>query len=430
MEIAYVVILFAVLIVLLIAGIPVSFAMGISGILGIIFFIGPTQLQQISSIILHYGTNSSLLVAPMFVLMAEILVVSGISRDLYDGIYKWFNRVPGSLAVTTVLASAGFASVCGSSPATVATVAPISAPEMIKRNYSRKLISGSIVTGGTLGILIPPSMALIIQGIVTETSIVKLFIAGIIPGILLTAILVLTIIITVLLCPEYAPKGRMEEFTWFEKFSALKKIIPVVILAFVLIYSMYTGIATATEAAGVGVVIALFISIVMKRMTWKKLQESLYRSAKTSAMILFLIFGGVIFSFVVGYLGAADLMMDFLMQFNLDRWVIFFIFIVILLILGMFMDPISMIMLTMPIMFPIIMELGFDPVWFGIIVTITLEIGMITPPVGLNLFVLKGTVPQLDLMDDIVKGSLPYIFIFILFIILLCVFPILTTLLI
>lgn len=416
-----VLILFVILLSLLFIGIPIAFSMGLSGIIGIIIFIGPTQLSQIPSIIFNQGTSSTLLVAPLFILMSEILIVSGISKDLFEVVYRWFSRVPGSLAVSTVLASAGLASVTGSSPATVATIGGISAPEMHKRNYSKKLSSGAIVTGGTLGILIPPSVAMVIYGIATETSIVKLFIAGIVPGITLTLILSLVIIIYALIRPEAAPKG--EKFTWNEKFSVLKKIIPILVLVITIIYSMYAGLATPTEAAGVGVFISIIISLAMRRLTLSGMKTALIKSARTSSMVLMLIFGGTIFAFVVNYLDAASLLLDFIAQFDLNRWVVMSILLFILLILGMVMDPLSLLILTMSFMFPVVVDLGFDPVWFGVVVTVLSEIGMITAPVGLNLFVLKGMSPELDLVEDIIKGAIPFVFVLIGFVILLCFFP-------
>lgn len=422
------ILLLATLIILLLIGIPIAFAIGLSGIIGIVFFIGPAQLSQLATIIFTQGTSATLLVAPLFILMSEILVVSGISKDLFTVVYKWFSRLPGSLAVTSVLASAGFASVTGSSPATVATIGTVSVPEMIKRNYSKKLSAGAIVTGGTLGILIPPSMAMIIYGIITETSIVKLFIAGIIPGVVLTVILSGVIIIYCLIKPDAAPKG--EKFTWSEKFKVLYKIIPVLLLVIAVIYSMYAGIATPTEAAAVGVIMSIIISISMGRLKLKDLNKALKNSAKTSSMVLFIILGGLIFSFVVNYLGIAKMMMEPILQFGFNRWMILALFLGVLLILGMLVDPISLIMLTMPFMFPVIIQLGFDPIWFGVVTTVLVEIGMITPPVGLNLFVLKGVSQELDIVNDITKGTIPFVFVLLSFVALLCVFPGIVTILI
>lgn len=415
------IILFCILFGLLAIGMPIAFALGVSSLLGIVLLLSPAQLPQIINIIYSEGTNGTLLVAPLFILMAEILIVSGISRDLFDCVNKWFSRIPGSLAVTSILSAAGFSSVTGSSPATVATIGGISAPEMMNRNYSKKLSSGAIVTGGTLGILIPPSLAMIIYGIITETSIVKLFIAGIIPGILLTILLSLVVILYALIRPESLPKG--EKYTWKERFSSLIQILPVAILAFVIIYSMYSGLAGATEAAGVGVVVALLISFVMKRMTWEGFTQALVRSAKTSSMILFLIIGGMLFSFVVAYLGVASMLIDLITSLGLGPWTALAILMLVLIFLGMFLDPISMLTLTMPFMFPLVVDLGFDPIWFGVMVAIAAEIGMITPPIGLNLFVLKGAVPELDLEEDIVKGALPFVLVLLSALVLLALFP-------
>lgn len=410
----------------LIVGTPIAFSLGIAGVLGIITFLSPDQLGQLVNIVFTNGTSSTLLVAPMFILMAEILIISGLSKDLFDAASKWFSRLPGGLAITVVAACAGFSSVTGSSAATVATIGSMSLPEMLKRKYSPRLSAGTIVTGGTLGILIPPSMALIIYGILTEVSIAKLFIAGIIPGITVALLLCLSIISYSKLKPENAPRG--EAYSWKERWLSLFKIVPVVILSLFILGSMYSGIATPTESAGIGVVSALIIALALRRLTWKKLKESLIKSAKTSSMVMLLIFGGMTFAFIVGYLNIPEQILELITQFGLSRWFVYILFVLILLVFGCFLDPIGMMLLTMPFMFPTMIQLGFDPIWFGIIVTITAEIGMITPPIGINLFILKSTVPELDLMD-IVKGAAPFILVLIVAIILFSIFPQMVTVL-
>lgn len=413
--------IFLLMFALLALGIPIAVALGTAGILGVFIFMGPDKLGIVTSIIYNQGTSSLLLVAPLFILMSEILIASGIAKDMYDAVYKWFSRVPGSLAVTSVFASAGFASVTGSSPATVATIGGFSSPEMIKRNYSKKLSSGAITTGGTLGVLIPPSTAMVIYGIVTETPISDLFIAGIIPGILLTLILAIVIIIYAIIKPEAAPKG--EAFSWKEKFQSLSGLIPFFLLIVAVICSMYMGLTTPTEAAALGAFLSLVIALLMRRLSLKAFTEALLKTAKTSSMVLLLLFGGAFFSYVVTYLGIADLIMNLTMMYDVNRVGVLAIFLFILLIMGMVLDPLSMLMISLPIMFPVMVELGYDPVWFGIVVVVLVEIGMITPPIGMNLFVLKGVSPSLDLYEDIVKGAAPFVLVLIGFVILLCIFP-------
>ncbi|MEH7253806.1 TRAP transporter large permease [Neobacillus niacini] len=415
------------LLVPIILGTPIAFSLGIAGILGIIFFLSPNQLTQVTSIVLSNSTSNTLLVAPMFIIMAEILIISGISGDLFNAARKWLSRLPGGLAITAIAACSGFAAVTGSSGATVATIGSMSVPEMLKQKYSVRLAAGSVVSGGTLGILIPPSMALIIYGVTNEVSISKLFIAGIIPGIIVAILLSIAIVIYSKMKPENAPGG--ESYSWKQRWFSLITILPILVISFIIIISMYTGIATPTESAGLGVVASLITAGLMRRLTWENLKIAMLKSAKTSSMVLLLIIGGMTFGFVVGYLNIPEQIVSSIQQLDLNRWMVLTLFIVILLIMGCFLDPISMILLTMPFMFPVIVQLGFDPIWFGIIVTITCEIGMITPPVGMNLFVLKSVVPEIKL-NDIIIGSAPFILVLMLAIVLFVFFPQFVTMLI
>ncbi|MBN1227752.1 MAG: TRAP transporter large permease subunit [Deltaproteobacteria bacterium] len=411
----------------LIVGTPIAFALGFSSISVILVFMRPNQLIQLTSIVLNNGTSSTMLVVPMFVLMAEILIVSGITKDIFDAAHKWLGRLPGGLGVAVIATCAGFASVTGSSGATVATIGSMSVPEMLKRNYSTRLSAGCVVTGGTLGFLIPPSMSLIVYGLITEVSIAKLFLAGVIPGIIVAILLSLVIIGYARVKPENAPKGDWVPLK--EKYLALIKALPVVMLALFIIVSLYTGIATPTESAAVGVMASIIISLVMGRLTLNKLIESLIKSAKTTSMVLMLVFGGMTFAFVVGYLGIPEKIVENIIDLNLSRWMVFILLIFILIVLGCFIETIGMMLVTLPFMFPIINQLGFDPVWFGIIVTLTAEIGLISPPIGMNLFVLKATVPDLQL-TQIIAGSVPFILVLFVAIALFSIFPQLVTLLV
>jgi C4-dicarboxylate transporter DctM subunit len=411
----------------LIVGTPIAFAMGFSSIAVILVFMSPHQLVQLTSIILNNGTSGTMLVVPMFILMAEILIVSGISKDIFDAAHNWLCRLPGGLGVTVIATCAGFASVTGSSGATVATIGSMSVPEMLKRNYSRRLSAGCVVTGGTLGFLIPPSMSLIVYGLITEVSIAKLFIAGVIPGITVAFLLSLVIIGYAKLKPESAPRG--EPVAWKLKWMALIKALPVVMLALFIIVSLYTGIATPTESAAVGVMASILISAAMGRLSLNKLKESLIRSAKTASMVLMLVFGGMTFAFVVGYLNIPEQIVKGIMLLDLSRWISFTLLIFILLVLGCFIETIGMMLLTLPFMFPIITQLGFDPVWFGIIVTLTAEIGLISPPIGMNLFVLKASVPELQLAE-IITGSVPFILVLLAAIAIFSAFPQIVTILV
>ena len=414
------IVLFTLLVVALAIRVPISFAMTAVSAVVILLYISPRQLYQIINIYFTEGMSATFIVAPMFILMAEILVAGGISRDLFNVANKWFNRLPGGLAITSIMSSAGFASVTGSSAATVATIGSISVPEMLQRRYSVRLATGSVVSAGTLGILIPPSVAMIIYGIVTETSILQLFKAGIIPGILLALLMSAAVLIYAVFRPESAPRG--EPFSWRERFTSLYLVLPTVLLVVLVLGSMYSGIATVTEAAGVGATGALIITLAMRRLTWEKFLRALVRTAHTTCMMMYILFGGLVFAFVVGYLDIPAMIRDWMLTISTNPWVIVSLICLTFIILGCFMDPIAMLVLLMPIYFPIVTSLGFHPVWFGIIVTLLCEIGMITPPVGLNLFVMKGTIRELQL-GDIIRGSLPFVILLILMIILLMIFP-------
>lgn len=420
MELAAGLFLFIGLLVLLVIRVPIAFAMGAISLLTIMLFIGPKQLPQVVNIILSESTSGTLLVAPMFILMAEILVVAGVAQNLFTVAAKWCGRLPGGLAITSIASSALFSSVTGSSAATVATIGSMSMPEMLRRGYSDKLASGAVVAGGTLGILIPPSIAMIIYGIITETSIISLFVAGIIPGIILTVMLSAAVYAYSVWRPEAAPKG--ETYSWSERFKSLLYVLPVLVLIVLVLGSMYSGMATITESAGVGATGALLIALAMRRLTWDKLKLAFIRTAYTSCMILFLVFGGMIFSFVVGYLGIPNTLTEFIQGLSDNKWVILLLINLLLLVLGCFLDPLSALVLTMPLLFPVAMSFGFDPVWFGIMMVINAEIGMITPPVGLNLFVLKGTAPQVN-MGDIVKGSMPFVVVMLCAMVIFSIFP-------
>lgn len=420
MELTYGLVLIAMLFVTLLIGVPIAFAMGSVAVFGILLFMETPQLAQLVHIVFSNGTSGTLLVAPMFILMAEILAGAGISRDLFNAASRWFNWLPGGLAVTSIMACAGFASVTGSSSATVAAIGTMSVPEMLRYGYDRRLAAGAVVAGGTLGILIPPSLAMIVYGIVTGTSIVQLFLAGIVPGILTAALLSAYVVYRVRCNPSLAPPVARP--SWRERFASLRGAWPVVLLAVLVLGAMYTGAATPTEAAGVGVVGALLIVAGLGRLRMRVLQDALVRSARTSAMVLFLVFGGLTFAYVVEYLNVPHAISDLVLELGANPWLVLAAVNVILLILGCFFDPISMLVLTMPFLFPIIADQGFDAVWFGVVATLNCEIGLITPPVGINLFVLRSASPDLSL-GEIIRGSVPFITILLLSMVLLVLFP-------
>jgi C4-dicarboxylate transporter DctM subunit len=395
-----------ILVILLGFGTPISFGLGFMGAAGILAFLDFGALYQIAEIAADSGTNLFMLTLPLFILMAEAVAFSGLGDDIYTAAHDWLSWLPGGLAISSIATCTGFAAISGSSPATAATVGLVSIPEMIKRGYNRYLSVGAIAAGGTLGILIPPSITMIIYGIVTEVSIGKLFIAGIIPGLLLALLLCLSIAIAVKLKPSMAP--RSEEVTWSQRWASLSKIWAFLVLAISIIGSIYAGIATPTESAAIGATFSIFIAMLYRRLTFSALHGALLRAVGITSMIMFLVIGGNVMAFLLSTLAIPQYVTEMVMGLEISKWSVMIIINVILLLMGCLLDPMAIMVISLPIIFPIITNLGFDPVWFGIVVTINVEMGMITPPVGLNLFILKGAVPGVT-MKDVVVGALPFL---------------------
>ena len=417
-------ILIVLLIVLLGLGTPIAFCLGFLGAAGILAFLDIGVLYQIAEVAADSGTSLFLLTLPLFVLMAEVVSFSGLGDDIYTAAHDWLSWLPGGLAISSIATCTGFAAISGSSPATAATVGLVAIPEMIKRGYNRYLAVGSIAAGGTLGILIPPSITMIIYGIITEVSIGKLFIAGIIPGIILALIMSVSVALAVKIKPSLAP--RVGGVSWSQRFASLKRVWAFVILAISIIGSIYAGIATPTESAAIGATLAILIALLYRRLTVKAMHGALLRTVGVTAMIMFLVIGGNVMAFLLSTLTIPQYVTEVVNGLQLSKWAIMAIINVILIIMGCLLDPMAIMVISLPIIFPIVMELGFDPVWFGIIITINVEMGMITPPVGLNLFILKGSVPGIS-MKDIVGGSLPFLILLLLGLVLIMAFPSLAT---
>lgn len=409
-----------VLIVFLGLGTPISFCLGFIGAAGIAIFRDFRILYQIAEIAADTGTNLFMLTLPLFILMAEVVSFSGVGDDIYDAANDWLSWLPGGLAISSVATCTGFAAISGSSPATAATVGLVSIPEMIKRGYNRYLAVGSIAAGGTLGILIPPSITMIIYGIITQVSIGKLFMAGILPGILLALLLSVAIALAVTLKPSLAP--RSQSVSWSDRFKSFRKVWAFLILAISIVGSIYAGIATPTESAAIGATLSIIIALFYRRLSPKILHAALLRTVGVTSMIMFLMIGGNIMAFLLSTLSIPQHFTEMIIGMQASKWVVMLFINIILLVMGCLLDPMAIMVISLPIIFPIITNLGFDPVWFGIIVTINVEMGMITPPVGLNLFILKGSVPGVTL-KDVTLGSLPFLFLLLVGLILIMVFP-------
>ena len=369
-----------------------------------------------------WGTSSSwtLTALPLFVWMGEILFRTKLSENLFKGLAPWMSRLPGGLIHVNVVGCALFAAISGSSAATVATVGKMSIPELRKRNYPEKLLLGSLAGSGTLGLLIPPSIILIIYGVTVQESIAKLFIAGIIPGIMIAIIFMLYVIIWSIINKKEMPTSS-EIFSFDDKIKGLKQLLPVILLIVAVIGSIYMGIATATEAASFGVVGALFLSFFQKTLTKETFKLSLLGATKTSCMIAFILAGSSFLALAMGFTGLPRNLAIWIQEMNLSPYVLIFVLTIFYIILGMFLDGISAVVLTMAIIEPMIRQAGFDMIWFGIFLVVVVEMAQITPPVGFNLFVLQGLAGK-D-MGYIAKTAFPLFLLMILAVIFIIVFP-------
>ncbi|WP_085990905.1 TRAP transporter large permease [Oceanobacillus senegalensis] len=378
------------LIVFLAFGMPIAFALGLSGSIGLILFSGWDSFLGILQTTPYDSVKSFLMSAiPMFILMASFMTVSGIMKDLFEAAYKWLGKLPGGLGITTVFAGAMMGAVSGSSQAAAAAMAKAVTPEMEKYKYNTAFTMGVISIAGTLSVMIPPSIILILYGILTETGVGSLLIAGIIPGILTAFGYIIVIITWVKMKPEIAPKIDIE-LTIKEKIKSLKNIWPMLLIIIAVIGGIYSGIVTATEAGALGAFITLAVVFLMRRINFKQFGLALNDTIKSTTMIMTIIIGAHIFSYYLTMTQVTQNIVMMIEGLEVSRYFVLAIIIVIYLILGFFMDQIAILILTLPLTFPIIMTLGFNPVWFGIVVAKTVEIGLVTPPVGMNIFVATG----------------------------------------
>jgi tripartite ATP-independent transporter DctM subunit len=401
-------------------GIWVAISMiGVSAIGMMLFTSRPVGDAMATTI---WGTSSSwtLTALPLFVWMGEILFRTKLSENLFKGLSPWMQKLPGGLIHVNVVGCALFAAISGSSAATVATVGKMSIPELRKRNYPEKILLGSLAGSGTLGLLIPPSIILIIYGVAVQESIAKLFIAGIIPGIMIALIFMSYVIIWSLINKKEMPK-ILEEYSFLEKIKRSKQLLPVILLISAVIGSIYTGIATATEAASLGVVGALILSYFQKSLTIKTFKSSLLGATKTSCMIAFILAGSTFLSLAMGFTGLPRNLAIWIQNMDLSPYVLILVLMIFYIILGMFLDGISAVVLTMAIIEPMIRQAGFDMIWFGIFLVIVVEMAQITPPVGFNLFVLQGMANK-D-MGYIAKSAFPLFLLMVLAVILVVIFP-------
>ena len=419
-EIFLTVFFISVLLIFLGSGIWVALSMvGVSAIGMMLFTSRPVGDAMATTI---WGTSSSwtLTALPLFVWMGEILFRTKLSENLFRGLSPWMQKLPGGLIHVNIVGCALFAAISGSSAATVATVGKMSIPELRKRNYPEKILLGSLAGSGTLGLLIPPSIILIIYGVAVQESIAKLFIAGIIPGIMIALIFMSYVVIWSLINKKDMP-NIIENYSFLEKIKKSRQLLPVIFLISAVIGSIYTGIATATEAASLGVVGALILSYFQKSLTLETFKSSLMGATKTSCMIAFILAGSTFLSLAMGFTGLPRNLAIWIESMSLSPYVLIFVLMFFYIILGMFLDGISAVVLTMAIIEPMIRQAGFDMIWFGIFLVIVVEMAQITPPVGFNLFVLQGMANK-D-MGYIARSAFPLFLLMVLAVIIVVIFP-------
>ena len=407
--------------VLMFLGVHIGIAMFITGFVGFGLIVDfKAALGILKTTPFTNASNYAFTVIPLFVLMGQFAFHSGLSRDLYEASYKWLSRLPGGMAVATIGACAGFSAICGSSPATAATMGTVALPEMKKFKYADTLACGSVAAGGTLGILIPPSVGFILYGIITQQSIGQLFAAGVVPGILLALLFAVAIMIMAWRNPRLGPVGP--KFTWREKFASLKNLWGVVLLFGLIIGGMFGGVFTANEAAAAGAFLAMLYMIVRGRMNRKTFMAAVTGTVSTTAMIMLILIGAYVFGYFLTVSRIPTALADFVTGLDVSRYVVLAAIILLYIVLGCIMDALAMILLTIPIFLPIMTALDFDPIWLGVIAVLAMEQGLITPPVGLNVYIVSGVARDVPI-HTIFKGIFPFWLCIILLIALLAAFP-------
>jgi tripartite ATP-independent transporter DctM subunit len=413
---------FVALFVLMLLRVPVGMAMGLVGVVGYSYLVGPgPALKLVGQTSMRTVTDYTFGVIPMFMLMGALVSVSGVSRELFKAANSMIGHLRGGLGVATVVACGGFAAICGSSVATAATFSAVAYPEMRRFNYPQSFSTGVIAAGGTLGAILPPSTVLAVYAILTQQDIGKLFMAGIVPGILAMAMYVLTIAIIVKLRPDWLPGGEIKP--WSERLKDLKNVwAPLVLFVFV-IGGLYGGFFTPTEAGGVGASGAFILGLVRRKLDGPKIREALLSATRTAAAVFTVLIGALLFGYFLTITQSPQKLTEFLTGLGIGRYGVLALIMLMYLVLGCLMDAMAMIILTVPIIYPVIVHLGFDPIWFGVIIVMTVELGLIHPPVGMNVFVIKSVVKDVS-FTTIFKGVLPFIVTDIVRLVILIAFPI------
>jgi C4-dicarboxylate transporter DctM subunit len=408
--------------VVLLSGAPVAFGLGAISIVFIVIFHGVDGLHVVAETFYSGLHDFTLVSIPMFVMMGAAIGSSPAGKDLYEALDRWLYRVPGGLVISNLGACAIFAALTGSSPACCAAIGKMGIPEMRKRGYPDDIATGSICAGGTLGILIPPSITFILYGIATETSIGRLFLAGVVPGVMLTGLFMLW---TIFIIWKRGFRSHAIDFrySWKEKFQAIPKIAPFMLIIFGVMYALYGGVATPSEAAGVGAALCMVFAVLIYRMwnprdIWKVIRDT----TRESVMILMIIATAVLFGYMLTSLYLTQTLAQGIADLHVNKWALMALINLFLLVCGFFIPPAAIILMTSPILLPIITAAGFDPVWFGVIMTINMEIGLIHPPVGLNIYIVSAIAPDVP-VQRIMWGTIPYVICMMLAIVILCFVP-------
>jgi tripartite ATP-independent transporter DctM subunit len=406
--------------------IPIALSMAIVGVVGYAYMRDWNWTVAFASLqtrLYETGRNYTLSVVPLFILMGNFVTRAGMSQELFRAAYAFIGHLRGGLAMATILACAGFGAICGSSIATAATMAKVAYPSMKRFGYSDTLATGAIASGGTLGIMIPPSTLLVIYGVFTETNIGALFAAGILPGLLGAALLCLAVQYVTIRDPKAGPRGERSD--WSERWQALKGVWAVAALFLFVIGGIYAGFFTATEGAGMGAFAAMAFALWRRVLTWKALYQALVESARTTSMLFMILIGALMFAEFINITSMPTDLVGFVKRFEIHPVAVVTAICIIYVLLGTAMEELSMVLLTIPVFLPVILQLGFDPIWFGILIVVVVEIGLISPPVGMNLFVLKTLIPGVP-QSTVFRGVLPFMLADVIRMALLIAFPIIS----
>ena len=416
-------VILVVTLVVLFSGLPIAWGLTLVAVGFLLLLKGPAALANVPILMMDELSSFALLTIPLFVLLGAAIGSSAAGKDIYESLHRWLARVPGGLVIANILACGLFSAICGSSPATAAAIGKAGVPEMLRRGVSPAMATGSICAGGTLGILIPPSIPMILYGLGTETSIGRLFLAGVIPGVLLVLMFSVYAWASTLRAQRAAPPVEHVRYTFAQKIEGLGRVSPFLGIVFAIGYAMYGGLATPSEVAALSAVLALVLVIVIYRQWRLADQWRIFReTVRESSMILMIIGAAAVFSYMLSLLYVTQSAAQWLVDLELNRWVLMVAINVFLLVAGCFLPPVAIILMVMPILTPVLEAANFDLIWFAVILTINMEVGLITPPVGLNLYVLKGVAPEVPL-PTVLKGSLPFVLLMLLAMALISVFP-------